>query len=52
MKPRVDGIMRYVRHQDAAAFMARGWMFLRDLGPTHGEYSALWWHCDCGAVEP
>ena len=30
-----------------------GWMVIADLGPTHGEYSALMsWPCGCVPVRP
>lgn len=33
--------------------MARGWMTVQYLpGPTHGFYSILAWHCECGEVQP
>ena len=44
------GLFRYVRHQDAYAFMQRGWMIVGDLGPTHGQWAVLMWHCECGVV--
>lgn len=46
------GLFRYVRHQDADAFMRRGWLIVRNLGPTHGQWSVLMWHCECGEVSP
>lgn len=33
--------VRYVRHGDRPAFEAMGWVFAGDLGPTHGQWSAL-----------
>ena len=41
------GNLRYVRHGDVEAFHKRGWMFIRELGPTHGVWSVLMWRCDC-----
>lgn len=32
---------RYVRHAEAAAFEALGWVFAADLGSTHGQWSVL-----------
>jgi hypothetical protein len=46
------GLFRYVRHADVPAFLARGWMVVADLGPTHGAWSCLCWHCECGEVTP
>ena len=46
--PRDFGIYRYIRHQHVAAHLALGWMIAADLGPTHGQWSVLMWHCDCG----
>jgi hypothetical protein len=41
------GLFKYVPHTQADEHMKAGWMFVRDLGPTHGTYSALFWRCDC-----
>lgn len=46
------GLFKYVRHGDASDHMARGWMVVSDLGPTHGAWSVLMWHCECGEVRP
>lgn len=46
------GLFRYVRHSDAYAYMVRGWMVTADLGPTHGQWSVLMWHYECGEVTP
>lgn len=46
------GLFKYVRHPDVFAHMARGWMVTADLGPTHGLWSVLMWHCECGEVAP
>jgi hypothetical protein len=46
------GLFRYVRHGQVAAFERRGWMKVGDLGPVHGFWSALMWHCECGQVHP
>lgn len=46
------GLFRYVRHVDVFSFMKRGWMVAADLGPTHGQWSVLMWHCECGEVLP
>lgn len=37
----VEGVYRYVRHAERAAYEARGWRFAADLGPVHGEWSVL-----------
>lgn len=47
-----EGLFRYVRWPAVDACHARGWMVVGDLGPTHGLWSVLMWHCDCGAVTP
>jgi hypothetical protein len=31
-------------------YLARGWMAVSDLGPTHGTWSLLMWRCDCGVA--
>lgn len=46
------GLFRYVRHHQIDCYLRRGWMVAADLGPTHGEWSVLCWHCDCGACTP
>jgi hypothetical protein len=47
------GLFRFVRWPDIAAFEARGWLVVQpDLGPTHGAWSVLMWHCECGACTP
>lgn len=46
------GLFRYVRHADVFSFMERGWMVAADLGPTHGQWSVLMWHCECGEHDP
>ncbi|MGF7053971.1 hypothetical protein GGC47_003159 [Bosea sp. OAE752] len=46
------GLFRYVRHAKVDAYMRRGWMIAADLGPTHGTWSVLMWHCSCGQVTP
>ena len=48
---RTQGLFKYVPHTQADEHMKWGWMYLRDLGPSHGQYSALWWHCGCGVVD-
>lgn len=47
-----EGLFRYVRWADLDAYHRRGWMVAGDLGPRHGVWSALMWHCECGAVKP
>ena len=47
-----EGLFRFVRWHDVARYHRRGWMVAGDLGPRHGQYSALMWHCDCGQVSP
>lgn len=32
---------RYVRHEDVAQFVWKGWFPSADLGPTHGVWSVL-----------
>ncbi|MCA0401307.1 MAG: hypothetical protein LCH38_10885 [Proteobacteria bacterium] len=46
------GLFRYVRFRDLPEYFRRGWMIAADLGPTHGQWSVLCWHCECGEVEP
>jgi len=33
--------LKYVRHSERAAHEAKGWRFVSDLGPTHGQWSVL-----------
>lgn len=33
--------LKYVRHEDRAAYERDGWIFAADLGPTHGYYAVL-----------
>jgi hypothetical protein len=47
MKPRTFGHIRYVLLDRIPEFEKRGWMFLNDLGPTHGVWSCLMWRCEC-----
>jgi hypothetical protein len=42
------GLFRYCRWQDLPARERAGWMFVADLGATHGVWSCLIWHCECG----
>jgi hypothetical protein len=46
------GLFKYVRHDHVHTYMARGWFPVSDLGRTHGYWSVLMWHCDCGEVTP
>jgi hypothetical protein len=46
------GLFRYVRWHLVDSYAKRGWMIAGDLGDTHGQWSALMWHCDCGQVQP
>jgi hypothetical protein len=46
------GLFRYVPHGRVFDFMHRGWMPVADLGPTHGCWSVLMWHCECGEAQP
>ena len=41
------GLFRYCRWRDLPAYERAGWMFVADLGPTHGQWSCLIWRCDC-----
>ena len=41
------GLFRYVRFAEVPAYHQRGWMVVRDLGDTHGQWSCLMWRCDC-----
>ena len=43
------GLFRVVRHDDVARRLAMGWMVTADLGPVHGHWSVLMWHCGCKA---
>lgn len=47
-----NGLFRYVLHEHIEAFHRRGWMVAADLGPRHGQWSVLMWHCECGQVKP
>lgn len=51
-KPVRTGLFRYVRHANVDAMHVRGWMIAADLGQTHGVWSVLMWHCECGEVSP
>lgn len=42
------GLFRYVRIPDIEDMHKHGWMVVADLGPTHGLWSVLMWHCECG----
>lgn len=44
------GLFRYVRHADIEARHRDGWMVVDDLGQTHGAWSVLMWHCECGVT--
>lgn len=46
------GLFRYVRMKQVDGYMRRGWLVVDDLGPTHGRWSVLMWHCECGEVAP
>lgn len=46
------GLFRYVGWGAVSAHLARGWMAAADLGPSHGQWSLLMWHCECGEVRP
>ena len=41
------GLFRYVRWQDVEQYHRLGWMMVAHLGPTHGMWSVLMWHCGC-----
>ncbi len=41
------GLFRYVPWDSIDEFHRNGWMIVADLGPTHGTYCVLAWHCDC-----
>jgi hypothetical protein len=46
------GLFQFVPYPKLPDFLARGWMVVADLGPTHGQWAVLCWHCECGAVSP
>jgi hypothetical protein len=46
------GLFRYVTYDRLAEFLSRGWLPVADLGPVHGHWSILAWHCQCGEVQP
>ena len=46
------GLFRYVAWPSLPAHLARGWMPVADLGPRHGQWAVLCWHCECGEVAP
>lgn len=46
------GLFRFVRIASVPDYHTRGWMVVGDLGPTHGAWSVLMWHCECGSVMP
>lgn len=41
------GLFRYVPYAAIPDREKAGWMVVADLGPTHGAWSVLMWHCDC-----
>lgn len=41
------GAFRYARFSDIEQYHRDGWMMVAHLGPTHGLWSVLMWHCDC-----
>lgn len=50
----LTGVFRYTRNQDIGErLFADCWKYARDLGETHGRWSALlWWCCgDCAEGE-
>jgi hypothetical protein len=48
-----ETIFRYVPHHRVLDYFRLGWMWAADLGPVHGQYSALlMWPCPCKCVEP
>jgi hypothetical protein len=46
------GLFRYIAQPHLPAALERGWMPIADLGPTHGLWAVLCWHCECGEVAP
>jgi len=42
-----EGLYRYVRHTQVNEYHKNGWMIVATLGPTHGAWSVLMWHCEC-----
>jgi len=46
------GTYRYIPWTRFEEFMRRGWLPVADLGPVHGEWSFLAWHCSCEEVDP
>jgi hypothetical protein len=46
------GLFRYVALECLADFLGRGWLPVADLGPVHGHWSVLCWHCQCEEREP
>lgn len=46
------GLFRFIPHTRLSDALAHGWMPLRDLGPTHGQWAVLCWHCECGEYQP
>lgn len=49
----MTGVYRYVPLSKWLLWLAAGWKFAADLGPTHGEWSVLMWWCNgsCGDGE-
>lgn len=45
----IEGVYRYVRHGERAAYEAAGWRFAADLGATHGRWSVLMAWAGAGA---
>jgi hypothetical protein len=48
-----DGIFHFVRIHEAPLWERAGWIFVDDLGVTHGEWSVLMrWLCECSIPLP
>ncbi len=44
---------RYVALDRIPDYLNLGWLWVADLGPVHGEWSALCeWRCGCRMVDP
>jgi hypothetical protein len=43
------GLFRYVTWERLDAYLAQGWLPVADLGPRHGQWAVLCWHCGCCA---
>lgn len=46
------GLFRYVTWERLGDYLAQGWLPVADLGPRHGQWAVLCWHCGCQLFGP